>query len=95
MQALSGVSEPDPEAVLRPARPPGAQQSDRVRRIGVLIPYAESDPEGQARAAALQQGLEKRGWMVGRNLRIDYRWSVDTVERNTPPSPKCWRRRLT
>ena len=73
----------------------GAQQSDRVRRIGVLIPYAESDPEGQARAAALQQGLEKRGWTAGRNLRIDYRWSVDTVERNTPPSPKCWRRRLT
>lgn len=58
-----------------------AQQSNRVRRIGVLIPYAEGDPEGQARAAALQQGLEKRGWTVGRNLRIDYRWSVDTVER--------------
>ena len=58
-----------------------AQQSDRVRRIAVLIPYAESDPEGQARAAALQQGLEKLGWTVGRNLRIDYRWSVDTVER--------------
>jgi putative ABC transport system substrate-binding protein len=58
-----------------------AQQSDRVRRISVLIPYAESDPEGQARAAALLQSLEKRGWTVGRNLRIDYRWSVDTVER--------------
>src|SRR5580700_1583226 len=58
-----------------------AQQSDRVRRISVLIPYAESDPEGQAGAAALLQSLEKRGWTVGRNLRIDYRWSVDTVER--------------
>jgi putative tryptophan/tyrosine transport system substrate-binding protein len=58
-----------------------AQESDRVHRIGVLSPYAESDPEGQARAAALQKGLEKLGWTVGRNLRIDYRWSVDTVER--------------
>jgi putative tryptophan/tyrosine transport system substrate-binding protein len=58
-----------------------AQQSDRVRRIGVLSPCAESDPEGQARAAALRQGLEKLGWTFGRNLRIDYRWSVDTVER--------------
>ncbi len=58
-----------------------AQQSDRVRRIGVLSPCAENDPEGQARAAALRQGLEKLGWTFGRNLRIDYRWSVDTVER--------------
>lgn len=61
--------------------PAGAQQSDRVRRIGVLMPSAERDPVGQSRAAALQQSLEKRGWTVGRNLRIDYQWSVNSVER--------------
>ncbi len=58
-----------------------AQKADRVRRIGVLIPYAESDAEGQSRAAALQQGLEKRGWTIGRDVRIDYRWGIDNVER--------------
>jgi putative ABC transport system substrate-binding protein len=57
-----------------------AQQSDRVRRIGVLFPNVEGDPLGQARAAALQQGLEAKGWMIGRNVRIDYRWGADSAE---------------
>ena len=51
-----------------------AQQAERVRRIGVLITFAESDPEGQARLAAFREGLQKLGWIEGRNLRIDYRW---------------------
>jgi putative ABC transport system substrate-binding protein len=38
-----------------------AQQSDRVRRIGVLMGFAEDDPEAKARLAAFRQGLEKRG----------------------------------
>jgi putative ABC transport system substrate-binding protein len=58
-----------------------AQKADRVRRIGVLNAYAESDAEGQSRAATLQQGLEKRGWTIGRDVRIDYRWGIDNVER--------------
>ena len=49
-----------------------AQQSDRVRRIGLLTPLAESDPEGQARLHALRQGLEKLGWIEGRNFEVDY-----------------------
>ena len=49
-----------------------AQQSDRVRRIGLLTPLAESDPEGQARIRALRQGLEKLGWIEGRNFEVDY-----------------------
>jgi putative ABC transport system substrate-binding protein len=48
-----------------------AQQGDRVRRIGVLMNNAEDDPEGQARAAAFQQGLGALGWTEGQNLRID------------------------
>ena len=52
-----------------------AQQPERMRRIGVLMQYTESDPEGQIRAKALSQGLQKLGWKVGLNLRIDYRWA--------------------
>jgi ABC-type uncharacterized transport system substrate-binding protein len=50
-----------------------AQQPDGMRRIGVLIGFAEDDPEAKARLAAFRQGLEKRGWSEGRNVRIDYR----------------------
>ena len=47
-----------------------AQQTDRVRRIAVLMNNAEDDPEGQARAAAFRQGLQVLGWTEGKNLRI-------------------------
>ena len=47
-----------------------------MRRIGVLMTTAADDPEGQARIAALLQGLQPLGWTVGRNVRIDYRWSA-------------------
>jgi putative ABC transport system substrate-binding protein len=43
-----------------------AQQSERMRRIGVLVGLAEDDPEIRARLAAFRQGLEKRGWSEGR-----------------------------
>jgi putative ABC transport system substrate-binding protein len=42
-----------------------AQQPDRMRRVGVLMLYPENDPEGQLRATALRNGLQKRGWAVG------------------------------
>ena len=55
-----------------------AQQGERIRRIGVLINQAANEPQFQARNAAFVQGLQELGWMVGRNVRIDYRWgSVD------------------
>jgi putative ABC transport system substrate-binding protein len=53
-----------------------AQQGDRLRRIGVLSGTAADDPEGRARVAAFVQGLQQLGWTDGRNVRIDYRWSV-------------------
>jgi putative ABC transport system substrate-binding protein len=53
-----------------------AQQTERMRRVGVLMLYVENDPEGQRRASAFRQGLEKLGWTIGRNLQIDYRWGV-------------------
>src|SRR6266436_1048278 len=50
-------------------------QGERVRRIGVLMALAPSDPEAQLRAGALQAGLRELGWIEGRNIRIDYRWA--------------------
>jgi putative ABC transport system substrate-binding protein len=56
------------------ARGAGAQR-ERVRRIGVLSSVPADDPEIQARMAAFHQGLQETGWIVGRTVRIDYRWS--------------------
>ena len=55
--------------------PARAQQSDRVRRIGVLIASTADDPEWQARLAAFQQGLQQLGWSDGRNVHIDTSWA--------------------
>jgi putative tryptophan/tyrosine transport system substrate-binding protein len=52
-----------------------AQTPDRMRRVGMLIGYAENDPETQARLAAFRQGLETLGWTEGRNIRIDFRFA--------------------
>jgi putative tryptophan/tyrosine transport system substrate-binding protein len=58
-----------------------AQQDGRVRRIGVLTPFAESDPEGQLRIGAFRQALEKLGWTDARNIRIDYHWAPGDADR--------------
>jgi hypothetical protein len=47
-----------------------AQQPDRMRRIGALMAYAESDPEGQAQVAAFREELQKLGWAEGRKDRF-------------------------
>ena len=52
-----------------------AQQPSKMRRIGVLMSFAVNDPEGLSRAAALENGLRKLGWIKGHNLRIEYRWA--------------------
>jgi putative ABC transport system substrate-binding protein len=59
----------------------GAQQVQRMRRIGVFMPFAADDPNAQARLAAFAQGLQEVGWSVGRNLQIDYRWSAGDPDR--------------
>jgi len=58
-----------------------AQQSERMRRIGVLMNLAADDPEAPARVAALAQGLGELGWAAGRNVMIDYRWGAGDTER--------------
>jgi putative ABC transport system substrate-binding protein len=59
----------------------GAQQGERVRRIGVLMALAADDPEGQTRIKVFEQGLNELGWFVDRNLRIDYRWGAGDTNR--------------
>ena len=58
-----------------------AQQLQRIPQIGVQMGVAESDPEGQSRIAAFQQGLADLGWADGRNLRVEYRWAAGDVDR--------------
>ena len=49
---------------------------ERVRRVGVLMPLAENNPEARARIAAFLQELNRLGWFDGRNLQIEYRWGA-------------------
>ena len=58
-----------------------AQSSNRMRRIGVLMGYAESDPEAKGFFAGFTQRLAELGWIDGRNLRMDVRWVPGSVER--------------
>ena len=53
-----------------------AQQPERMRRIGVLLPGTANDAEYQARMVAFLQGLQQLGWSEGRNVRIDTRWAA-------------------
>jgi putative ABC transport system substrate-binding protein len=58
-----------------------AQPAEKARRIGVLMGYAESDPEARLRLAAFKEGLAALGWADGRNLKIDLRWSAGDATR--------------
>jgi putative ABC transport system substrate-binding protein len=58
-----------------------AQQPKRMRRIGVLMGFAEDDPGLKARLASFRQGLESLGWSEGRNVLIDYRFAASRVDR--------------
>jgi putative tryptophan/tyrosine transport system substrate-binding protein len=58
-----------------------AQQSERMRRVGILIPFAESDAEVQIRVRAFREELQRLGWTEGNNLQFDERWTTDNMER--------------
>ncbi len=63
-------------AVVTPLR---VRAQDRVRRIGVLMPYAESDAEAQSWIAAFREDFAKLGWAEGRNVRLDIRWGANAA----------------
>jgi putative tryptophan/tyrosine transport system substrate-binding protein len=58
-----------------------AQQPERMRRIGVLMNIAADDADAPVRVAAFAQGLQELGWIIGRNLRVEYRWSAGEPDR--------------
>ena len=58
-----------------------AQQSPAIQRIGVLMGLSNGDPTGQRYVASFKRGLQELGWIEGQNMRIDYRWVADDVER--------------
>jgi len=58
-----------------------AQQSDRMRRIGVLMNVVQDDAGGPAEVMALRQGLTELGWIEGRNIHVDFRWPGGDIER--------------
>jgi putative ABC transport system substrate-binding protein len=74
IKVIAGSAAAWPRAVF-------AQQPNRGRRIGVLIGFGKSDPEGEARLAAFRQGLAILGWTDGGNLRIDYRRYAGDADR--------------
>ena len=57
-----------------------AQQSERTRRIGVLMLYPENDPQGQIRAKVFRREFERLGWNVGGNLQITYHWGTGNAD---------------
>ena len=58
-----------------------AQQVERVRRVGVLLPAAENDPVFQSRLEAFQQALRELGWIIGNNVKLEIRWATpDTAK---------------
>ena len=59
-----------------------AQQADRIPLIGVAMSLSSDDPESQVRLTAFLQTLRELGWIVGRNVRIEYRWGANDPERN-------------
>jgi len=61
--------------------PGRTQQSQRTRRVGVLMTIAERDPESAARVVAFREGLRELGWIDGDNIRIEWRWSAGEAGR--------------
>ena len=59
-----------------------AQQSEPMRRVGVLMNLTADDDDASPRVTALAQGLQQLGWTAGRNVRIDYRWGAVDADRS-------------
>jgi putative tryptophan/tyrosine transport system substrate-binding protein len=65
-----------------------AQQGERMRRIGVLMPYDENDPVAKPRLSAFTQALADLGWTDGRNVRMDLRWAGADTNRIRALAPE-------
>jgi ABC-type uncharacterized transport system substrate-binding protein len=65
-----------------------AQQGERVRRVGVLMNIAEDDPQSKVGVSAFERGLAERGWALGNNLQIEYRWGAGDANRYRKYAPE-------
>ena len=65
---------------VRMASPRTREQTDRARRIGVLLPFADNDPEAKSHLAAITQELKRLGWSQDYNLRIDVRFAAGVAD---------------
>jgi putative ABC transport system substrate-binding protein len=68
-----------------------AQQPERMPRIAIWIGGAERDPQSQQRANAFRETLRQLGWIDGRNIRVQYRWGIDTAEQIQTDAAESWR----
>src|SRR5262249_14491888 len=57
-----------------------AQQTERMRRIGILMPFPPTNTEMQARVRAFREELRKRGWAASVNAQFDERWTSDNMD---------------
>src|SRR5215468_7827152 len=57
-----------------------AQQKERMRRIGILMPFSPTDTEVQARVRTFREELRKKGWARGINVQFDERWTTDNMD---------------
>ena len=71
-----------------------AQQFERTRLIGVLSGQAESDPESQRRSVMFREGLREAGWIEGRNIQIQSRWSAGNETKATFADTRLFQTRL-
>ena len=62
------------------AWPLSVRAQERARRVAVMMNQSAEDPESKARTTAFLEGLQQRGWVVGRNVQIDLRWNAGTVD---------------
>src|SRR4029078_130864 len=58
-----------------------AQQSDRGRRVGVLMPFAKDNAKSQARVGAFLSEMRRLGWTESRNLQVEYRWEPSDLRK--------------
>jgi putative ABC transport system substrate-binding protein len=76
-------------AVARPLVASAQQPTGRMRRVGIVMPYAKSDPEFGARDRAFREEPGKLGWTDGDNVRFDERWTTDNMD-TCGPTRRVW-----
>jgi hypothetical protein len=67
-------------AAARPLAASAQQPAERLRRVGILMPYPENEPDIQARVRAFKQELQRLGWGEGSKIEFDERWATDNME---------------